>query len=149
MSHSPQHALSALQTLCPTPTHQHSALIMGDSQHPLCCVAQQIPFVSTPTLPCKSRCTRRKYSRPQVPSLPPLFTGIISGGVYDEACYFADPTIAFRGLQRWRSNLQLLVPFLEDASVELLSLERTGSDPDGAPLLLVNTSVCCQIADTA
>lgn len=58
--------------------------------------------------------------------------------MYDEACYFADPTVAFRGLQRWRANLQLLVPFLEDASVELLSLGAAGSSPDGAPLLVVS-----------
>lgn len=66
--------------------------------------------------------------------------GAISGEIYDDACYFADPTVRFSGLQRWRSNLQLLVPFLEDATVELYSLERTGSTPDGAPLLVVGSS---------
>lgn len=66
--------------------------------------------------------------------------GIISGEVYDDECYFADPTVAFSGLERWRSNLQLLVPFLEDASVDLLSLERAGNTPAGAPILLVGLS---------
>ncbi len=56
---------------------------------------------------------------------------------YDNDCYFADPTVSFRGLDKWRRNLRLLVPFLEDASVELLALDPADRDSDGAQLLKV------------
>ena len=56
---------------------------------------------------------------------------------YDCDCYFADPTVSFRGLDQWRRNLRLLVPFLEDASVELLAMEPVDRDNDGAQLLKV------------
>ena len=88
------------------------------------------------------------------------FAGNICEGLYQEDCFFGDPTVSFTGLQvtvclellprpawvlndanefpcscqpsasrfmlgavqRWRSNLQLLVPFLEQPRIELLSL---------------------------
>ncbi len=54
------------------------------------------------------------------------------GSAYDDDCFFADPTVAFRGLDTWRRNLRLLVPFLEDAAVNLLALDSAGRDADGA-----------------
>jgi hypothetical protein len=39
-------------------------------------------------------------------------TGIIDGSIYAPDCFFADPTIAFSGLDLWRRNLQLLTPSL-------------------------------------
>ena len=56
---------------------------------------------------------------------------------YDDDCFFADPTVSFRGLDTWRRNLRLLVPFLEDASVDLLTMASAGNDAGGAQLLKV------------
>ncbi|KAK9820971.1 hypothetical protein WJX81_003813 [Elliptochloris bilobata] len=49
-------------------------------------------------------------------------TGDICEGIYQQDCFYGDPTVSFIGLQRWRSNLQLLVPFLEQPRIILLSL---------------------------
>ena len=65
--------------------------------------------------------------------------GVVRGSAYDDDCFFADPTVAFRGLDKWRRNLRLLVPFLEDASVDLLLLDSAGKDADGAQLLKVGS----------
>lgn len=44
------------------------------------------------------------------------------------------------GLQKWRQNLQLLVPFLEDPQIELFSLDRMDSrNGQGAVKLQVGT----------
>ena len=58
-------------------------------------------------------------------------------------CYFADPTVAFSGLQRWQRNLQLLVPFLIQPSIHLLTLDQTSESP---PALKVRLGVDTQHA---
>eukprot|EP00798_Chlamydomonas_sp_ICE-L_P006459 gene6459-3092_t len=65
-----------------------------------------------------------------------IITGIISDKIYDPDCLFADPTIAFNGLNLWKRNLQLLTPFLIDPSTEMLSIKRLGKlGEDGEEVL--------------
>jgi len=47
-------------------------------------------------------------------------TGALDGSIYDDNCLFEDPMMGFRGLERWRKNLKLVVPFLDQQQVQLV-----------------------------
>lgn len=64
-------------------------------------------------------------------------TGVIDGSVYEEDCLFVDPTISFSGLDLWRRNLQLLVPFLVAPTVQLKGLQRLARNDQGREVLKV------------
>ncbi|MEW5301011.1 MAG: hypothetical protein WDW36_003895 [Sanguina aurantia] len=55
-----------------------------------------------------------------------FITGIIDDTIYDSNCYFADPTVNFYGLDLWKRNLQLIVPFLVEPEVVMTSVQRLG-----------------------
>eukprot|EP00877_Chromochloris_zofingiensis_P004561 jgi/Chrzof1/14105/Cz08g25090.t1 len=57
-----------------------------------------------------------------------IVTGIIDDSVYDGNCFFADPTVSFSGVELWKRNLQLLVPFLIDPRVQMLSIKQGAPD---------------------
>ncbi|KAK9732808.1 hypothetical protein RND81_04G023900 [Saponaria officinalis] len=58
-------------------------------------------------------------------------TGLFSSSVYTGDCLFEDPTIKFRGTDLYSRNLQLLVPFFEQPSIVLKSIEKgNNSDRD-------------------
>ncbi|BBN14331.1 hypothetical protein MPTK1_6g10750 [Marchantia polymorpha subsp. ruderalis] len=57
-----------------------------------------------------------------------FLTGEFLDSLYTEDCLFADPTIQFSGRDLYRRNLKLLVPFYEDPS---LTLESIQEDEDG------------------
>ncbi|CAN7003043.1 unnamed protein product [Brassica rapa subsp. trilocularis] len=52
-------------------------------------------------------------------------TGIFTTEIYSDDCIFADPTISFQGTELYERNLRLLVPFLEDASIELQNMDKS------------------------
>ncbi|KAF6257037.1 hypothetical protein COO60DRAFT_50429 [Scenedesmus sp. NREL 46B-D3] len=58
-------------------------------------------------------------------------TGVIDDSIYDPGCTFVDPTVQFSGLDLWKRNLQLLVPFLVEARIELMSISSMGRDSKG------------------
>ncbi|KAL3150289.1 hypothetical protein ABBQ32_000139 [Trebouxia sp. C0010 RCD-2024] len=58
-----------------------------------------------------------------------FITGDISEKIYDSQCFFADPTVKFSGLTKWKGNLKLLVPFLIKPKIQLLNLEQAAQDP--------------------
>eukprot|EP00898_Chlorokybus_atmophyticus_P000628 jgi/Chlat1/1566/Chrsp123S01847 len=58
-------------------------------------------------------------------------TARINADLYDDNCLFADPTVSFRGLERWRRNISLLMPFFINPTITLLDVQVT------SPLLLL------------
>ncbi|KFK37899.1 hypothetical protein AALP_AA3G043700 [Arabis alpina] len=57
-------------------------------------------------------------------------TGIFTSAIYSDDCIFKDPTISFQGTELYERNLRLLVPFLEDASIELQNMEKSESSQE-------------------
>ena len=75
---------------------------------------------------------------------PLLFAvGDISDAIYDSNCYFADPTVRFSGLAKWKGNLKLLVPLLIEPKIQLTKLESQEQGAQQAPLLQVTTQLLC------
>lgn len=58
-----------------------------------------------------------------------FLTGEFTTSLYAEDCYFADPTISFTGTTLYERNLKLLVPFFEEPSITLFSLNEETGDP--------------------
>ena len=72
-----------------------------------------------------------------------VIAGDISDVIYDTGCWFADPTVQFSGLAKWKSNLKLLVPFLIDPQIQLTKLEcQQQQQKQQAPLLQVVEVLC-------
>ncbi|EPS68739.1 hypothetical protein M569_06031, partial [Genlisea aurea] len=57
-------------------------------------------------------------------------TGRFTASIYADDCRFEDPTIGFEGKDLYSRNLNLLVPFLENASIELKTVKK-GNDSAG------------------
>lgn len=69
--------------------------------------------------------------------------GDINDLIYDDNCYFADPTVQFSGLAKWKGNLKLLVPFLIEPRIQLTKLESQQQPGNQSPTLLVSRMVHC------
>lgn len=65
-----------------------------------------------------------------------FITGDINDLIYDDNCYFADPTVQFSGLAKWKGNLKLLVPFLIEPRIQLTKLESQQQPGNQSPTLL-------------
>lgn len=55
--------------------------------------------------------------------------GKVDLGLYEQNCLFADPTISFRGREKYTRNLQTLKAFFIDPTIQLFSLEELASEP--------------------
>ncbi|KAI5079481.1 hypothetical protein GOP47_0004960 [Adiantum capillus-veneris] len=53
-----------------------------------------------------------------------FLTGRFTRSLYADDCYFADPTISFTGMDLYGRNLRLLIPFLEEPSLTLFSMNK-------------------------
>ncbi|KAH7306330.1 hypothetical protein KP509_22G006900 [Ceratopteris richardii] len=53
-----------------------------------------------------------------------FLTGEFTRSLYAEDCYFADPTISFKGIDLYEQNLKLLIPFLEEPALTLFSMDK-------------------------
>ncbi|KAK9834380.1 hypothetical protein WJX74_000214 [Apatococcus lobatus] len=76
------------------------------------------------------RCIQQDFERGYI------ITGVIGDEGYSPDCLFGDPTVSFTGLAKWKRNLKLLIPFLEQPSLDLKSLERLPRQRRSDPLLL-------------
>lgn len=109
--------------------HQRAYFITGDrpllcngckGMHASCCAVK-----AGRGLTC---CCHGVYAQQQ-DSRMALHAGDISEKIYDSQCFFADPTVKFSGLTKWKGNLKLLVPFLIKPKIQLLNLEQAAQDP--------------------
>ncbi len=66
------------------------------------------------------------------------FAGDITEVIYDSGCFFADPTVQFSGLAKWKGNLKLLVPFLIEPKIQLNKLECQQQQVQQSPLIKVS-----------
>lgn len=57
-----------------------------------------------------------------------FLTGNVTSSLYSEDCFFADPTIGFTGRDLYERNLKLLVPFFEEPSLTLVSLNEESDE---------------------
>ncbi|XP_065020601.1 uncharacterized protein LOC103994653 isoform X2 [Musa acuminata AAA Group] len=53
-----------------------------------------------------------------------FLTGEFTSNIYADDCLFEDPTINFRGRDRYSQNLDLLVPFFDRPSLKLENIEK-------------------------
>ncbi|KAL3814690.1 hypothetical protein ACJIZ3_015958 [Penstemon smallii] len=51
-------------------------------------------------------------------------TGLFTSVIYAEDCIFEDPTIKFQGTELYARNLNLLVPFFDNPSIQLTKIEE-------------------------
>ncbi|KAJ4813107.1 hypothetical protein LUZ62_025673 [Rhynchospora pubera] len=63
-----------------------------------------------------------------------FLTGKFTPDIYAEDCLFEDPTIKFRGRERYGQNLDLLVPFFHNPSLELEEIQKDLSVETGSIL---------------
>ncbi|CAM9831272.1 unnamed protein product [Discosporangium mesarthrocarpum] len=52
-------------------------------------------------------------------------TGEMDMNLYEDDCEFADPFVAFRGLQRFKNNLDNLGSFMDDVNLDVTGWEET------------------------
>ncbi|CAL9134233.1 unnamed protein product, partial [Musa textilis] len=53
-----------------------------------------------------------------------FLTGEFTSDIYADDCLFEDPTINFRGMDRYSQNLDLLVPFFDRPFLKLENIEK-------------------------